>query len=162
MSVLVPKFFSLKYVQKKSKAEILRSLQISEAGYSELVEACKEQRDKRDKLYSLYKRKGFQNLPFEDFLSWVEKQDLQCYYCGIQQDEINLLISKNKIYTKRITTRGRQLELERILPNETYDNITNLKFCCYWCNNAKSDEFTEAEFKEVAKEIAKIWKNRLK
>lgn len=32
---------------------------------------------------------------------------------------------------------------------------------CYWCNNAKTDEFTAEEFKEIGKEIRKIWDVRL-
>lgn len=161
MSELVHKFFRLKYVDKRPKSEIIKILKISEIDFSDLVEACKEQREERDRLFSLYKRKGFQNLPFEEFLVWIKQQDPQCYYCGIYQSEIDRLLLQKKIFTKRITTRGKRLELERILPNESYDNIANLKFCCYWCNNAKSDEFSEVEFKEIAKVISKIWRNRL-
>jgi 5-methylcytosine-specific restriction endonuclease McrA len=53
------------------------------------------------------------------------------------------------------------LELERKKPNESYDNTDNLVLCCYWCNNAKTDEFTEEEFKEIGKVIGKIWQTRL-
>lgn len=161
MSELAQDFFKLKYVDKRPKPEILKTLQISETDFTDLVEACKEQREERDKLFSLYKRKGFQNLPFEEFLMWIKQQDPRCYYCGIHQSEIDQLLLRKKIFTKRITTRGKRLELERVLPNESYDNIANLKFSCYWCNNAKSDEFSEVEFKEIAKAISKIWRNRL-
>ena len=154
-------FFRTKYIEKKPKSEVLKILGISRKEYKELEEACKVQREARDKLYTLYKRKGFQSLPFEGFVSWINNQDPTCYYCEIHQSEIDELISQKLIFTKRTTTRGRRLELERVLPNESYNNIENLRFCCYWCNNAKSDEFTESEFKEVAQQISAIWKNRL-
>lgn len=31
---------------------------------------------------------------------------------------------------------------------------------CYWCNNAKTDEFSAEEFAPVGKEIGEIFKNR--
>jgi len=33
---------------------------------------------------------------------------------------------------------------------------------CYWCNNAKTDEFTEEEFSKIGREIRNIWDDRLK
>jgi len=33
---------------------------------------------------------------------------------------------------------------------------------CYWCNNAKTDEFDGDEFKEIGEAIKKVWKKRLK
>lgn len=161
MNELTQRFFKLKYIDKRPKNEILTTLQISKDEFLELVENCKLERAERDKCYELYKRKGFQSLPFDDFLTWIKQQDPRCCYCGIHQSEIDQLLLQGKIYTKRITTRGRRLELERVLPNESYNNIKNLKFSCYWCNNAKSDEFTETEFMEIAKGIRTIWTSRL-
>ncbi|WP_457561813.1 hypothetical protein [Caminibacter pacificus] len=82
-----------------------------------------------------------------------------CEYCGITQDEVNELFNKNKIYTKR--NRGYSMEIDKKEPFKGYtkDNIVS---CCYWCNNAKSDEFSYKEFKEIAKSIRKIWEKRLK
>ncbi len=82
-----------------------------------------------------------------------------CEYCGITQDEVNKLFKKHKIYTKR--NRGYSMEIDRKEPFKGYtkDNIVS---CCYWCNNAKSDEFSYEEFKEIAKSIRKIWEKRLK
>jgi hypothetical protein len=36
----------------------------------------------------------------------------------------------------------------------------NCVMAFYWCNNAKTDEFTEEEFKAVGKTIAGIWEKR--
>jgi len=64
----------------------------------------------------------------------------------------------------KLTTRkrGRDLEIERLKPKLNYDVIENLVFCCYWCNNAKTDTFTVKEFEEVGRVIKNIWKERLK
>jgi len=33
---------------------------------------------------------------------------------------------------------------------------------CYWCNNAKTDEFTAEEFAVIGKAIAMVWHDRLR
>ena len=91
----------------------------------------------------------------------MESTERRCHYCKITEDEIDQLIRKNLITTKRLTTRGRKLEIERLSPNEFYDNLNYLVLCCYWCNNAKTDEFTSEEFEQVGRLIGIIWKNRL-
>ena len=53
------------------------------------------------------------------------------------------------------------IELKRAILKEPYDNLKNLVFSCYWCNNAKTDTFSSEEFKIIGKEIGKIWKKRL-
>jgi hypothetical protein len=37
----------------------------------------------------------------------------------------------------------------------------NLALCCYWCNNAKSDEFSAEEFQPVAEALGQVWRQRL-
>jgi len=32
---------------------------------------------------------------------------------------------------------------------------------CYWCNNAKTDEYIPSEFKEIARGINHVWNKRL-
>jgi len=44
-----------------------------------------------------------------------------------------------------------------ILPKK-YDELQNIVWCCYWCNNAKSNFFTKDEFAPIAKEIGKAIK----
>ena len=62
-----------------------------------------------------------------------------------------------KIYKKSL--RGWNLEVERKDSNREY-SPSNCKMACYWCNNAKTDEFTYEEFKLVGKEIRKVWDKR--
>jgi len=52
--------------------------------------------------------------------------------------------------------------LDRKDPKETYDNLDNLVWCCYWCNNAKSNFFTEEEFKPIGKSIGMVLKQIIK
>jgi hypothetical protein len=96
---------------------------------------------------------------FWDFYHWSQSAEQKCHYCGISQEEITLLHTA-EVLNKR-TTRGKTLELDRKNPNDPYSNISNLTYCCYWCNNAKTDTFTEEEFKVIGIAIALIWKARL-
>lgn len=83
----------------------------------------------------------------------------RCNYCGISKTEIGLLGKKRKLYKKSL--RGWTLEIDRL--NSNYEYFPeNCVPACYWCNNAKTDEFTQSEFEEIGKVIKEIWKNRLK
>jgi 5-methylcytosine-specific restriction endonuclease McrA len=82
-----------------------------------------------------------------------------CHYCGISIDDIEKLGNSKKLYKK--TLRGWNLEIDRLNSNFEY-TPDNCVMCCYWCNNAKTDEFTETEFLKIGKEIKKIWEERLK
>ena len=53
------------------------------------------------------------------------------------------------------------MEVDRKKPNEEY-HIKNLALCCYWCNNAKTDEFSEEDFKVIGSVIRIVWNKRLK
>ena len=85
----------------------------------------------------------------------------KCSYCGISVDDISSLGQNGKLYNKRSETRGYTLEIDRKEANGEYTK-DNCCMCCYWCNNAKTDEFTVEEFKEIAKGINGIWKQRLR
>lgn len=101
------------------------------------------------------------NLPYEKFKEFYGKDDdkRRCAFCEITEDEINDLLSKEKIYTNRIYSRGRSLEIDKIKPEGGYVD-GNIQLCCYWCNNAKTDEYNNEEFKEIGLAIKKIWDKR--
>ncbi|GAI46195.1 unnamed protein product [marine sediment metagenome] len=44
--------------------------------------------------------------------------------------------------------------------NEKGYTLENCVLSCSICNNAKSDKFTDEEFKEVGKAIKQIWLSR--
>jgi hypothetical protein len=84
-------------------------------------------------------------------------EDRRCLYCQIPELEIKRLRDNHKLYTKR--GRGSQLEIDR--ENFHEYETGKIVLSCYYCNNAKTDEFSIDEFKPVGKEIRKIWDNRL-
>jgi hypothetical protein len=105
---------------------------------------------------------GFNLTTFDQFYNnWFSKEVFEkgCSYCGttnktsealykIQQDGI-------RPDATRGGKRGKRLELDRVDPNLPYDNLANIVWCCYWCNNAKSNFFSKDEFEPIAKEIGK-------
>lgn len=98
----------------------------------------------------------------DDILSWdkfvkMMTQD-NCGYCGVSIEQINKISNYHKLYTKR--SRGYTLEIDQKEPNNGYKD-DNCVACCYWCNNAKTDEFSVEDFKEIAKGINIVWNKRL-
>jgi len=118
----------------------------------------KEEREHLSKIRMKWKDKCSE-IDFYDFKEWFEKADKKCFYCEITEKEIQQLWKKHPKLTK--SKRGKVLEIERKEPNEPYDKISNLVFSCYWCNNAKTDTFTEEEFIKIGKVIKNIWEERL-
>ena len=82
----------------------------------------------------------------------------QCYHCKISIDEIHELREKGKLRKKN--GEGWKLEIDRLKPNFQY-TASNCVLSCYWCNNAKTDEFSAEEFKNIGREIRKIFENRI-
>lgn len=162
MTDLQEKYLELVVVEQKKFDEIAQILQIDRKEVSELWDKLKEPREKLSELRKIWKSK-FKEVSntssFWEFKNWYERTERKCFYCGITEEQISKLFKSGKVYTKR--NRGRKLEIERLSPNEPYENLENLVFSCYWCNNAKTDTFTSDEFKNIGKEIAKIWKKRL-
>lgn len=97
--------------------------------------------------------------PKAEFFQMVENAE-KCEYCHITTEQINELIEKQKLFKKHIT-RGWSFEIDRKEANLEYTK-GNCVICCYWCNNAKTDEFSFDEFKNIGIEIQKIWHGRLK
>lgn len=83
----------------------------------------------------------------------------KCFYCGITKDEIIKLANLRQLNKKNL--RGWNLEIDRLNSNYEY-TPNNCEMCCYWCNNAKTDEFTPEEFKYIGQIIGTIWSKRLR
>jgi 5-methylcytosine-specific restriction endonuclease McrA len=86
------------------------------------------------------------------------EQAQECEYCGITLKEIIELSSKQKIFKKN--ERGWVMEIDRRKPNKEYSD-ENCVAACYWCNNAKTDEFDDVEFKPIGEAIGVILRARL-
>jgi hypothetical protein len=52
------------------------------------------------------------------------------------------------------------LEIDRKNSNFEYSE-NNCVLACYWCNNAKTDEFTFEEFQIIGTTMRYVWQKRL-
>lgn len=114
-----------------------------------------------EELKKAYKEHFFELLPCKTFAGiYPELESMRkCKYCGVVETEIADLRDKGMIKTKN--ARGRHHEIDRINSNKEYTE-DNIVLACYWCNNAKTDEFAYDEFKDhVGPAIGKVWQNRL-
>ena len=154
-------FIRLAMIEQKTYDEIAHKLGDQKSTLSKWWEKCAEERKRIEWIRNLYNRKHFIKTTLPDFYDRYTQKEKMCSYCGIKENEITKLVTENMAYTKRLDTRERNLELERKNPNESYDEFDNLELSCYWCNNAKSDEFTSDEFRPIGREIGKIMRRRL-
>lgn len=95
-------------------------------------------------------------LTWDKFVTMLIKDN--CGYCGISIEQINELSSIDELYTKR--SRGYTLEVDQIDAYGHYSD-DNCIASCYWCNNAKTDEFTKKDFEPIALAIRSVWNSRL-
>ena len=154
------KFIWLAHAECKSFSEIEKLLNLPRATISEWEKELRPIWQDLAAIRKIYAVKKF-TIDFKKFHEWyllVEK-DKSCCYCGISETELKELIDNKKIETKR--SRGRKLELDRKEPNSSYEELDNIVYACYWCNNAKTDTFSHKEFLEIGKVISKIWKQRM-
>ena len=143
-------YWQQEYSYDKINGKTIRKIQES------IIKLEDEHKELLQKLENEY-IKNFSKLFSEsDFEELIKKK--KCYYCGITIDKLERLADKKKLFNK--TNRGWTLEIDRIKPNFEYSN-DNCVMACYWCNNAKTDEFDDEEFKAIGQEIAKIWEKRL-
>jgi len=139
--------------------------EINDKKISEIYVEIKEWKDNNkpniDELQKHYIKKIFPVTVYkkEDFKAFFEG-DIECEYCHMTEDSISNLIEIGEIHKKHIT-RGWSLEIDRKKPNHEYSE-DNCVWCCYWCNNGKTDEFTFKEFKKIGYVIESVWNDRLK
>lgn len=95
------------------------------------------------------------------YFIWWETSPKICYYCSLPESILEELHNQHGHINKRFPQRGKSLEIDRKQSELPYSNIQNLVLACYWCNNAKTDTFTEQEFQHVGQVIKRIWENRL-
>ena len=107
---------------------------------------------KKDQLHKL----KFENT--SDFVFWYEgrlsEQKNKCHYCRIAEDDVNKIVSKGKLTSARfpedgVPSRGRgrgiHFEVDRKDPQGDYSGL-NCVLACYFCNNDKSDIFSEEQY----------------
>lgn len=102
---------------------------------------------------------GFEHKTFEQFESWfnIDNFNQGCVYCGTTNEQTLQLYNAQREGLRMDGTRGgkrgKRLEIDRRNPNLHYDELDNLVWCCYWCNNAKSNFFSEQEFTPIGRSI---------
>jgi hypothetical protein len=93
---------------------------------------------------------------FNEFKGWYEKESKICHYCGLTEEESQIIVRKGKLLSKRFpkegihgrgTSRGMWLEVDRYDPEGIY-SPSNVVLCCYFCNNDKSDVFHGDAYKD--------------
>jgi 2-hydroxy-3-keto-5-methylthiopentenyl-1-phosphate phosphatase len=108
---------------------------------------------------------GFKSTNFEQFNQWFKKEEFElgCHYCGTTNSQsiklYNMQRSGLRFDGTRGGKRGKRLELDRKDPSKSYDELDNMVWCCYWCNNAKSNFFSYEEFKPIAIAIGQVLKS---
>ena len=162
MESIEKKFIRLSFIESKTYEQVCKELTIDRNEASRLWEHLKPERVSINKVKTLFNRKRYKGVTFPDFYDHYVKYQRACHYCGITQDEIQRLFDRKQVKTKRQETRGKVLELDRADPEQPYEMLENLRLACYWCNNAKTDEFSEEEFQPIAQAISTVWSQRLK
>mgnify|MGYP001048374494 CR=1 FL=1 len=113
----------------------------------------KEEITEIKRVRSLYHNKknldGFGFDSFKSFYKWHKSQYLkqkgECYYCKTGEHIISTLFEAKYGNRKRLN-RGRHLEIERRDSDTNFYDENNCVLACYFCNNDKSDIFTESEY----------------
>jgi hypothetical protein len=127
--------------------------------YHEMKKWREEQKDQIEHLQIHYMTQIFPIVfPYADFERFYNSRS-ECEYCHITVEKIHALID-GQLLNKKKDTRGWSLEIDRKTPNYEYTK-ENCVWCCYWCNNAKTDEFSYDEFKKIGEVIKSIWDDRL-
>jgi len=101
------------------------------------------------------------NKQLYNLFEWWETTPKVCYYCSLPENALEELHYQPGHTNKRFPKRGKSLEIDRKQANLPYTNIQNLVLACYWCNNAKTDTFTEQEFLDIGRVIKSIWERRI-
>lgn len=94
--------------------------------------------------------------PITEFNKMLKSEE--CFYCGITKIQIEELGGEHLLSKK--TLRGWNLEIDRKTANYEYTS-NNCVMSCYWCNNAKTDEFNAEEFKPIGMLIGETLRKRL-
>lgn len=94
---------------------------------------------------------------FEHFKAWFNQEEFDkgCHYCNTTNEQ-SLELYNLRPHATRGGKRGKRLELDRRDPVKDYDELDNIVWCCYWCNNAKSNFFSEEEFIPIAEAIGEV------
>ncbi len=155
-SIFIEKYALIVEPYSKIKAD----LSLTTEQFNNLKKSLSTEIEIARKVRQVYLRKKVKSLSIQKFYEWWTQQEKKCCYCDITPDQLVIIFEKLKDRNKR-PTRGKSLELDRRISNESYNEIDNLFFCCYMCNNAKSDFFTHEQFIPIGQAIKHAWQEIL-
>lgn len=148
--------YTTEYWQYEPEYELIPGL-TNDAIYKLIDIIKKDYKDLIAEMKNDYVNKQFCDIyPISDFDNLLQSNT--CAYCNITTEEIIQLADHKQLHKKNY--RGWTLEIDRLDSNLEYKK-ENCVMACYWCNNAKTDEFTGEEFMSIGSEIRKIWNKRL-
>lgn len=149
-------FYTTVYFQQQLEVIISNGMTVNEVYHTMKTKKNELQNEieKFRKNYISHFSKVFEEDKFYNLLDQEE-----CAYCRLTEKEIRVLAKGKQLHKK--VERGWKLEIDRLNSNLEY-KPDNCVMACYWCNNAKTDEFTAEEFMEVGNAIRKIWDKRKK
>jgi hypothetical protein len=99
-------------------------------------------------------------LDFQEFKDWYESKEKICHYCGLKEEESQIIVLSGILKSSRFPqngilgrgqSRGMWLEVDRVQPKGNYSK-DNCVLCCYFCNNDKSDVFHGEDYHKFQKD----------
>jgi hypothetical protein len=113
---------------------------------------------------------GFDNEA--QFLQWYSQNigDGKCAYCGLSERDSQRIVHEGRLTSLRFpiygsltkgVNRGYWLEIDRKNPSGFY-SIDNCNPSCYFCNNDKSDVFTDEHYQEFFQNRARFLRSLLR
>ena len=172
---LKDKIFERYYINLEKAEKVCNDLSIKRkelTSYSKQIDiGRKDEIKEMRRIRSLYSNKkrlfkdDFEFNSFKEFYEWYigqyKKQEGACYYCETKESVIAELF-KAKFTSAKRKTRGAHLEVERKDAKGNKYNKENCVLACYFCNNDKSDIFSEKEYFEYLKDRKLFFNNELK
>lgn len=148
------------YADKYSS--IQNDLKINRDTFYQMIQDLAVEINIARKVRQLCIRKGIEERNYKSFYNWYISTPRVCHYCGINEVDLEFYFENLDTINKR-PTRGKTLEIDRLNPLiSDYNIIDNLVFSCYICNNAKSDFFSEEQFRSIGLEIGKTLSSIIK
>ena len=166
----IEKFFEKLFINSELADDICQDLGISRPMYTEMSKKLDLERKTEiqeiKRIRTLYhNKKKLESFDFDNFnrfYKWYiaqhKTQNGKCYYCQTDEKVIATLFEK-KYHNRKRTTRGKHLEVERRDSLKNTYSSENCVLACYFCNNDKSDIFSEQEYLRYLKDRNKFLTN---
>jgi 5-methylcytosine-specific restriction endonuclease McrA len=167
-------FFEKLFINSELKNDICKDMDLTGEEYTEYSQRLDRERrceiEEIKRVRSLYhNKKSLEEFEFPDFKSFCnwhknqyEHQEGKCYYCGVEEKVVAKFFEK-KYHAGHAgkRNRGKHLEIERKDATTNLYNKENCVLACYFCNNDKSDIFSEDEYREYLKNRKRFFNTQI-